>query len=228
MTVTQCVAQARNRIAAAAVACGRDPREISLVAAAKHNPPETIREAVAAGVDAVGENRVQELLAKYDQGAYENIPLHFIGALQKNKIKGLIGKVSLIHSVDSLSLARAVEKESARKSLTQDILLEVNIGRELSKSGILPEDALQTARELLMFDCIRLRGLMCIPPPADPTALSHFFLQMKQLYVDIRDKKGDNSCVQILSMGMSGDFELAIAHGSTMVRLGQALFGPRL
>jgi len=192
------------------------------------NSAEKVKEAVSAGVDACGENRVQELLDKYEQGAYEGAPLHFIGTLQKNKVKYLVGKVSLIHSVDSIALLQEIEKQAAKRDLVQDVLLEINIAGEASKSGMdvssLPE-FLETAAPM---GHIRILGLMAIPPVcSDPEENRPYFAKMRQLFVDNAAKKYDNILMNCLSMGMSSDFETAITEGATMVRVGTAIFGRR-
>ena len=228
MEISENVKAVKERIAKAAALCGRDPSEIALVAASKMNSADKVKEAVLAGVDACGENRVQELLEKYEQGAYEGAPLHFIGTLQKNKVKYLVGKVSLIHSVDSFSLLQEIEKQAARRDLVQDVLLEINIAGENSKSGMeasrLPE-ILEMAAPL---EHVRILGLMAIPPIcSDPEENRPYFAKMRQLFVDNAGKKYDNSLMKCLSMGMSSDFETAITEGATMVRVGTAIFGRR-
>ena len=228
MEISENVKAVKERIAKAAALCGRDPSEIALVAASKMNSADKVKEAVLAGVDACGENRVQELLEKYGQGAYEGAPLHFIGTLQKNKVKYLVGKVSLIHSVDSFSLLQEIEKQAARRDLVQDVLLEINIAGENSKSGMeasrLPE-ILEMAAPL---EHVRILGLMAIPPIcSDPEENRPYFAKMRQLFVDNAGKKYDNSLMKCLSMGMSSDFETAITEGATMVRVGTAIFGRR-
>ncbi len=228
MEISENVKAVKERIAKAAALCGRDPSEIALVAASKMNSADKVKEAVLAGVDACGENRVQELLEKYGQGAYEGAPLHFIGTLQKNKVKYLVGKVSLIHSVDSFSLLQEIEKQAARRDLVQDVLLEINIAGEDSKSGMeasrLPE-ILEMAAPL---EHVRILGLMAIPPIcSDPEENRPYFAKMRQLFVDNAGKKYDNSLMKCLSMGMSSDFETAITEGATMVRVGTAIFGRR-
>lgn len=228
MEITENVIAVKERIAKAAALCGRDPSEIALVAASKMNSADKVKEAVLAGVDACGENRVQELLEKYEQGAYEGAPLHFIGTLQKNKVKYLVGKVSLIHSVDSFSLLQEIEKQASKRDLVQDVLLEINIAGEDSKSGMeasrLPE-ILEMAAPL---EHVRILGLMAIPPIcSDPEENRPYFAKMRQLFVDNAGKKYDNSLMKCLSMGMSSDFETAITEGATMVRVGTAIFGRR-
>ena len=228
MSIAENVARIRSRINDAAIAAGRDPAEIKLCAATKMNDADAVRQAIAAGVDLCGENRVQELTAKLAENAYEGAPVHFIGHLQTNKVKSVVGKVDIIQSVDSLRLLEAIQKEAARQGIRQDILLEVNVGAEDSKSGFAPEEVLPLVQKFSGFPNIRLRGLMAIPPICEnPGANDKFFQEMCNLSVDITAKKDDNVSVDILSMGMSGDFEDAVRCGSTMIRLGTAIFGPR-
>ena len=228
MSIAENVARIKETMAAAAVAAGRDPKSILLCAATKMNDADAVRQAIAAGVDCCGENRVQELTLKLSQNAYEGAPVHFIGHLQTNKVRQVVGKVSLIHSVDSLRLLEAVNKEAARQGILQDILLEINIGNEDSKSGFQKEELPAILERICEFPNIRVRGLMAIPPICQNSTDNHkFFQEMCNLSVDIRAKKYDNVCVDILSMGMSDDFADAIACGSTMVRVGTAIFGSR-
>ena len=228
MSITENVARIREEIAAAAIACGRDPKEIKLCAATKMNDAEAVREAIRAGVDCCGENRVQELTAKLAENAYEGAPVHFIGHLQTNKVKQVVGKVDLIQSVDSERLLRAIDKEAAKQGLVQNILLEVNIGEEASKSGFAADDILPLVDRVREFPNICIKGLMAIPPISqNPGENLTFFQKMFQLTVDISKKIEDNVMVDCLSMGMSGDFADAIAAGSTMIRVGTAIFGAR-
>ncbi|MBR2703510.1 MAG: YggS family pyridoxal phosphate-dependent enzyme [Oscillospiraceae bacterium] len=223
------VARVKEEIRRAALESGRQPEEIQLVAATKMNDAARVRAAVEAGVDICGENRVQEMLEKNALGAYDGVPLHFIGHLQKNKVKQVVGLCSLIESVDSLALLQEISRTAAKRDLTQDVLLEINIGREESKSGFLPEaleEALAGAAEL---PAVRVRGLMAIPPIcAEPEENRPFFLQMQKLFVDNRGKKYDNVRMNFLSMGMSGDFTEAVRCGATLVRVGTGIFGPRI
>ena len=199
-----------------------------LVAASKMNDAAAVREAIAAGVDACGENRVQELLEKNAQGAYAGAPLHFIGHLQKNKVKYLVGTADLIESVDSVELLRMIDARARKLGVTQDVLLEVNIGGEAAKSGFEPSalpEALEISGE---FSSLKVRGLMAIPPVAEASGASRpYFARMRELFIDIGAKKYDNVSMDFLSMGMSGDFEDAIREGANVVRVGSAIFGPR-
>lgn len=218
----------QERIARAAEQAGRDPKEITLVAASKMNDAERVRAAIAAGITVCGENRVQELLEKYEQNAYEGADLQFIGTLQTNKVKYLIGKVSLIQSVGSVHLGEAIAKEAAKRGVRQDILLEVNIGREQAKSGLLLEELDEAIARLSEKESLHIRGLMAIPPIADETTKNlSYFHEMRQVFVDILTKKYDNVNMDCLSMGMTNDFETAITCGANMVRIGTAIFGAR-
>ena len=227
-TIAENIANIRAQMAEAAKKAGRDPSEILLCAATKMNDADRVKEAVAAGVDCCGENRVQEIQEKRPQGAYEGKPLHFIGHLQTNKVKYIVGVVDLIESVDRLELLQCIEKQAAKVGVTQDILLEVNIGNEESKSGFTPDGARQIAAEMANYPHVWLHGLMAIPPVSEkPGDNCRYFAEMRNLFVDIRAKKYDNVSMECLSMGMSDDFADAIAEGSTMVRIGTAIFGKR-
>ena len=228
MSIAENVAAIQARIARAALACGRNPAEIQLCAATKMNDADAVRQAIAAGVSCCGENRVQELTAKAAQNAYEGAPVHFIGHLQTNKVRQVVGHVDLIQSVDSLRLLEAIHREAARQGIVQDILLEVNIANEESKSGFDAGEVLPLLEEIGKYSNICVRGLMAIPPISRFCGENQkYFQKMFQLYVDIRGKINDNVKVDCLSMGMSDDFEDAIAAGSTMVRVGTAIFGAR-
>lgn len=204
MSIAQNVRDIRRRIGNAA-----------LVAVGKNQPAEYIRRAIAAGVDAVGENRVQELAGKDAQGAYEGAPLHFIGHLQKNKVNKIVGRAGLIHSVDSIALAEAIDACAERKGVRQPVLAQVNIALEETKGGYPPEELPGALQIMGSFRHIHVRGLMCIPPPGE----AHWFERMRRLF--------EQTGLEILSMGMSDDYELAVQAGSNMVRVGSALFGPR-
>ena len=228
MSIAENIAAIRERISQAALAAGRDPSEIALCAATKMNDADAVRQAIAAGVDCCGENRVQELTQKLSENAYEGAPVHFIGHLQTNKVKQVVRKVDLIQSVDRMKLLCAINAEAAKQGIIQDILLEVNIGCEESKSGFAAQDILPLVDKFPDFPNVRLRGLMAIPPVSEKDGDNlKFFQEMFNLSVDIMRKKDDNVLVDILSMGMSDDFADAIACGSTMIRLGTAIFGAR-
>lgn len=228
MSIEENVEKVLEEIAAAARAAGREPGEVALCAATKMNDAQAVRRAIAAGVRICGENRVQELTAKLADNAYAGAQVHFIGHLQTNKVKQVVGMVDLIQSVDSEHLLATISREAQKQGLCQDILLEVNIGEEAAKSGFAEKDILPLVDRIDSFSNIRLRGLMAIPPISrNPGDNLKFFLKMRQIYVDIRAKKNDNVSVDCLSMGMSGDFADAVAAGSTMVRIGTAIFGAR-
>lgn len=219
----------RAQIDAAARAAGRDPASVTLLAATKTQSSESIRQAIAAGITACGENRVQELTAHLADNAYEGAALHFIGHLQTNKVKYIVGKVALIHSVSSEKLLTAIAAQADKLGITQEILLEINLAGEESKSGFTQSEALPAARLCAELPGVKLRGLMCIPPAASrPRENLPYFENLRQLAVDIRREMIDNGIdMDVLSMGMSGDYQDAVAAGSTCVRVGSALFGPR-
>ncbi len=228
MSIAENVKQVKENMAAAARRCGREPDGILLCAATKMNDASRVREAIAAGVDVCGENRVQELTEKLGQGAYSGCPLHFIGHLQKNKVKYIVGKVSLIHSADSLELIGVIDKRAAALGVTQDILLEVNIGGETAKSGFAPDKLGEVLPRMADFRAVRVRGLMAIPPICENMEENRpYFRTMKQLFVDIGAKKYDNVSMDFLSMGMSADYEAAIEEGANIVRVGTGIFGAR-
>ena len=229
MSISENLTAIRGQIEAAAIASGRKASDILLVAATKTQTADTVRSAIAAGITICGENRVQELVEKQSQNAYEGASVHFIGHLQRNKVRQVVGKVDLIESVDSLVLLELIEKQASALGICQKILLEVNIGREAAKSGVLPEDLDDLVAAISKFPHICLCGLMAIPPIASvPGENRQFFRQMYQLFVDMKEKTYDNNSIRYLSMGMSGDFADAIAEGANMVRIGTGLFGPRM
>ena len=228
MSIAENIAQIRVQIAEAAIAAGRKPEEITLCAATKMNDADNVRQAIAAGVDCCGENRVQELVKKLSENAYEGAPVHFIGHLQTNKVKQVVGKVDLIQSVDSVRLLEAIAKEAEKQGICQDILLEVNIGGEENKTGSSREELYRMLEKIGQLPSVRCRGLMTVPPICENSADSvKFFQEMYNICVDISAKKYDNVWADILSMGMSGDYREAIACGSTMIRVGTAIFGAR-
>ncbi|MDE6107503.1 MAG: YggS family pyridoxal phosphate-dependent enzyme [Oscillospiraceae bacterium] len=228
MNLEENICRVRENIARAAREVGRDPGDITLVAATKTQTDETIRRAIAAGITVCGENRVQELVAHLEQGAYGFAGLHFIGHLQTNKVKYVAGRVDLIESVDSLRLLEAIEERCTKLDVVQPILVQVNIGREESKSGVHPEEAEALVRKALDCPHVKIRGLMAIPPAATAGGSKEFFTEMAKLFVDIKQKMNDNkSDFNCLSMGMSGDYPDAVRAGATHVRVGSAIFGPR-
>jgi len=217
----------RERMAQAARRAGRDPEQVILVGASKMNDADACRAAIAAGIDALGENRVQEMTGKLAEHAYDGAPLHFIGHLQRNKVRQVVGKVSLIQSVGSLALLEEIDRQAEKLALVQDVLLEVNVGGEESKSGFAPQELLPAAETARTFSHIRVKGLMTIPPvQREEHGNFPYFEKVARMYVDIGRNLYDNSFAY-LSMGMSDDFEDAIAAGATMVRVGSAIFGHR-
>lgn len=219
----------KENIAAAAVKSGRKEEDISFLAATKTVEPEIINYAISLGLDKIGENRVQELLFKYDQYDLAHADLQFIGHLQTNKVRQIIGKVSMIQSVDSEKLAKEISRQSVMNDITTDILLEVNIGREENKSGVLPEQLDELIDKVRIMEGIRIRGLMAVPPICDEKSeICKFFDNMNKFFIDISSKKLDNVYMDFLSMGMSDDYIEAILCGANMVRVGSGLFGARI
>lgn len=228
MSIEENVLRIREEIARAAADAGRAPGEIQLCAATKMNDAAAVRRAIAAGVDCCGENRVQELTAKLSNHAYDGAPVDFIGHLQTNKVRQVVGRVRLIQSIDSERLLCAVNAEAQKQGIVQGVLLEVNIGKEKSKSGFLAEEIMPLLERIALYPNICIKGLMTIPPISQNKGDNlKFFQKMSELYVDIRRKKYDNVKVDCLSMGMSADYADAVHCGSTMVRVGTAIFGAR-
>ena len=226
-TIRENIAVIRQRMNTAAENAGRSVDEILLVGASKMNDTAACREAIEAGIDALGENRVQEMTGKLSEGAYDGAPLHFIGHLQRNKVRQVVGKVALIHSVGSIPLMEEINRQAEKLGIVQDILLEVNIGGEESKSGFAKEDIFSAAEYALSLDNIAVKGLMTIPPiEVEPHGNLPYFKEVHRLYVDINSKLYHNSFAY-LSMGMSDDYEDAISAGATMIRVGSAIFGAR-
>lgn len=219
--------QVRADIAAAASAAGRNESDIMLLAVSKTKPLSMLQEAYQAGQRCFGENKVQELVQKHSQMP-EDVEWHMIGHLQTNKVRQVVGRAALIHSVDSLHLAQEIERESERQGIITDILMEINIAGEASKYGIMPEDAIRFAIELSGLSHIRVKGLMTVAPFTDDAEENRkYFHKMKQIAVDITAQNIDNITMDILSMGMSGDYKIAIEEGSTCVRVGTGIFGER-
>lgn len=228
MSITDKLAAVRANIALAAARSGRDERDILLVGATKMNDTARVREAIAAGLSACGENRVQEMLAKKAEGAYDGAKLHFIGHLQSNKVKNVVGQVELIESVHSYELLREINKHAKKLGIVQDVLIEVNIANEASKSGISPQELPDILALCGGFEALRVRGLMSIPPIcASGEENRPYFRAMQQLFVDNGEKKYDNVYMDFLSMGMSGDYAVAVECGANIVRVGSAIFGER-
>jgi pyridoxal phosphate enzyme (YggS family) len=227
-TIADNIKNVRDNIATAAMSSGREPCDILLVAAAKTQAAELVREAVEAGVDAVGENRVQEMFSKHALGAYDGAPLHFIGHLQSNKAARIVGVCDLIESVDSVELLSKISKKAVSLNITQNVLLEINIGCEPQKAGILPDRLEPVLESVAQFDGINVLGFMAIPPIFDENNTNYvYFDKMYQLYIDIRAKKYDNVSVRFLSMGMSDSYTDAIRAGANIVRVGSKIFGER-
>ena len=218
--------EVQKRLDAALKKSGRSKEEVTLLAATKTVDPETVRYAVEKGITHIGENRVQEMLGKYDPSL--TVHRHFIGHLQTNKVKDVIDKVEMIESVSSLRLAGEIEKQAAKRGLIMDILLEINCANEESKSGFALKEATEAFKAVSEFPHLRARGLMAIPPFSEnPEESRKYFQNLAHLFIDIKAKNSDNKGINVLSMGMSGDFEVAVEEGATLVRVGTALFGKR-
>lgn len=217
----------QSKIEAACKRSGRDPEEVTLIAVSKTKPIQMIQEAIEAGKKEFGENKAQEMKEKQETLS-KDLKWHFIGHLQTNKVKYVVGRAALIHSVDSLHLAEAIEKESAKQNLVSDILVEVNVAQEASKFGLKSEEVEQLIREIARFPHIHVCGLMTIAPYVeDPEQNRDIFCQLKKLSVDIATKNIDNIDMSVLSMGMTGDYEVAVEEGATHVRVGTGIFGER-
>lgn len=218
----------REQIAAAAASSGRSLEEITLMAVTKTVSPERVNESIAAGITLLGENRAQELAEKYDAYDTQHAAIHFIGHLQTNKVKTVIDRVSMIESVDRLSLAAEINRLAGLRNRKMPILIEVNIAAEESKSGVLPEKLPSLLEEISQLPHLSVEGLLAIPPKVGSDFQKEkYFEQMYQHFIDIRSKNMDNITMNTLSMGMSEDFPLAIRQGSTIVRIGRGLFGER-
>ena len=218
----------RARLEAAASGCGRQADTVRLVAVSKTKPAELVREAIAAGMTVFGENYIQEARRKIETLSEEPVSWHFIGHLQSNKAKYAVKLFDLIHSVDSFKLAAEIDKQARKNHKIQDILIQVNIAKEDSKSGVYGEDAIQLAREIACLDNIAVKGLMTMPPYFNaPEKVRPFFAALRHLRDQIRNEKIPTIAMEELSMGMTGDFAAAIEEGATMVRVGTAIFGER-
>lgn len=225
--IVENIEHVRENIEKACKKAGRSVDEVTLIAVSKTKPYTDIEEALKSGTLDYGENKVQEMCEKYEI-LPKNIRWHMIGHLQRNKVKYLVGKTELIHSVDSIRLAEQIEKEYEKKDETANILIEVNMAQEESKFGITSQETEELIRKISTFEHIRIKGLMTIAPYTDnPETNRVYFRQMKKLSVDIRDKNIDNVSMDVLSMGMTGDYQVAIEEGSTMVRVGTGIFGER-
>ncbi len=224
--IAQNLENIRKGIIDAAKMSGRNPQDVKLIAVTKTYGVDAINEAIDCGVTDIGENRVQEIMEKYD--GVKPVRWHLIGHLQKNKVKYIIDKVSLIHSVDSFGLAEEINRQAAKIGKTQDILIQVNVSGEESKFGVSPDECLDLCEKTAELNNVRICGLMTVAPfVEDKVLLNKVFGGLKQISLDISAKKGDTVCMEELSMGMTNDYPLAIANGATMIRVGTAIFGQR-
>lgn len=219
----------KNDVAETAIKAGRSENDVRLMCVTKTVEAEYINPVLDLGADLIGENRVQEYLGKRDELHLDGVERHLIGHLQTNKVKQIVGEVDMIDSVDSVKVAKEIGKISARKGIVTDVLVEINIGEEASKFGLDPSELTETLCEISEIDAVRVKGLMAIPPICDSSSeIRKFFMNMNRMFLDIKAKKLDNISMDILSMGMSGDYVEAILEGSTMVRVGSSLFGKRV
>ena len=225
--IAENLVQVHKNITEAALLAGRDPAEITLIDVSKTKPVSMLMEAYDAGERVFGENKVQEIMDKYDQMP-QDVSWHMIGHLQRNKVKYIVGKVAMIHSVDSLRLAETIEQEAAKAGTVVPILLEVNVAEEDSKFGLAVPEVLPLIEQIADFPHIRIQGLMTIAPyVTDPEENRPVFRQLKKLSVDIEAKNINNVNMNVLSMGMTGDYAVAVQEGATMVRVGTGIFGSR-
>ena len=225
--VAENLAQVQKNINESCTKINRDPNEVTLIAVSKTKPVEMLKEAYDAGARVFGENKVQEIVDKYDQMP-SDVKWHMIGHLQRNKVKYIVDKVAMIHSVDSLRLAETIEKEAAKKAVIVPILIEVNVAQEESKFGLKPEEVLPLIEQIADFSHIRIKGLMTIAPYVDNAEENReIFRELKKLSVDIAAKNINNVTMSVLSMGMTGDYMVAVQEGATMVRVGTGIFGAR-
>lgn len=228
LPVADVVNEIRAKIAEACESAGRPADSVRLMAVTKTVPAQRVNQAICAGITLLGENKAQELLSKYDAYQRENVEIHFIGHLQTNKVRQIIDKVTMIQSLDSISLAEEIQRQCEKHDLEMDCLVEVNVGGELTKSGVAAENLEDFVRQAAGFSRLHIRGIMAIPPICN-TELEQErnFSRLHELFVDIGAKNVDNIAMEILSMGMSSDYLLAIKYGATLVRLGTTLFGRR-
>ncbi len=217
----------KSQVEEAAVKAGRDISDVRLMCVTKTVEAQYINPVLDCGADLIGENRVQEFLGKKDDLHLDGVEKHLIGHLQTNKVRQIVGKVDMIESVDSLKLAREIAKQSAKIETVTDVLVEVNVGKEESKSGVYAEELEELLYQIAELDAIRVRGLMTIPPICDEDEARKYFAQVHSLFIDIGAKRINNINMDILSMGMSSDYEAAILEGSNIVRVGSAIFGAR-
>ncbi len=225
MTIAENCTVVLDNVAKAAKEAGRRREDITLIAVTKFMSVDKVAQIIPSGIENVGENRVQELLEKYEFYKNSSFGIHFIGQLQTNKVKYVKGKVKLIHSLDRLSLAQALDRFDPETK--QDVLIEVNIGEEMQKGGIAPVELFSFTETLQSFSSIRVKGLMCVPPPCEDLEARHYFSKLRELSEKLTSYAFPNVSMEELSMGMSGDYMSAIIEGATMVRIGTALFGPR-
>lgn len=226
--VAQNVRAIMQQVRDTALQAGRDPSEVQVMAVTKTVDPVLVNAAIGAGITLLGENKAQELCAKYDSYHKDGVQIHFIGHLQTNKVRQIVDKVSMVESVDSVKLAREIDRHCTAIGKVMDVLLEVNIGREENKTGVFPELLPALLEEAGKLEHIRVRGLMTIPPVCETEEeVLQYFSQMRQLFIDIKQKKYDNISMEILSMGMSADYLAAVICGSNIVRIGTAMFGQR-
>ena len=227
MSIAMNYAEVKSRMEAACVRAGRDPKEVTLIAVSKTKPVSMLMEAYEAGARTFGENKVQEITEKFPQ-MQEEAKFHMIGHLQTNKVGQVIEKAVLIHSVDSVHLAEKIEKEAAKRNMVKEILLEVNVAEEDSKFGLKMEEVIPTLEIIKTFPHVCVKGLMTIAPfVEDAEENRKYFKELYQLYVDIKTKNIDNGTMSVLSMGMTGDYEVAVEEGATMIRVGTGIFGSR-
>lgn len=218
-----------DEIAESAIKSGRNPEDVRLMGVTKTVDSIYINHALSLGIDLIGENRVQEFLGKRDELKLDGVEKHLIGHLQTNKVRQIVGQVDMIDGVDSVKIAKEIGKESAKRGISTDILLEINIGQEDSKFGIEPSAIEETICEIAQIDSVNVKGLMAIPPICEEEkAIREFFMKMYAIFLDIKGKNIHNVSMDILSMGMSSDYNSAILEGSTMVRVGSSLFGKRI
>lgn len=219
--------EVRARIDQACARCGRDPKEVTLIAVSKTKPLEDLQAAYAAGSRDFGENKVQEIVSKEPEMP-EDARFHMIGHLQRNKVKQVLKHVVMIHSVDSVRLAQQIQEDAVKEGIHVDVLLEVNVAKEESKFGFLPEEVEEALETIRNFSNVHIRGLMTIAPFVEDSEENRpVFQKLYQLAVDIKSKNIDNVTMAVLSMGMTGDYEVAVEEGATMIRVGTGIFGAR-
>lgn len=227
MSIKENLVEVHNNIEKAIIKSNRNKDEVHLISVSKTKPFESLMEAYDAGERDFGENKVQELVDKYEM-APKDARFHMIGHLQKNKVKYLIGKVHLIHGVDNIELCKIIQKESEKRGVHTNILIEVNIAKEDTKFGVYAENTLELIKEVSNLPNVHIKGLMCIAPYVDDPELNRqYFVALKQLSIDIANQNIDNISMDILSMGMTGDYMVAIEEGATYVRVGTGIFGAR-